>query len=179
MLTDVIREAPLRALYEFWRSHSAGGRQLPRRSNMDALDLPVVALPHAFIYEREDDGRIRCRLGGTRFAEDLGYEPTGGYLDERLNLPVFRRRLAFYADCLDTPRAVYFRGRMTPVGQEYRESGRLLLPVADIDGVARFVFGGMVVAHTPADSIADQEADTDGVLAVHLDDPIGRDVARG
>lgn len=177
LLTGYIREVPLQALYEHWRERTANGERLPGRADMDVLDLPVAALPHAFIYEREDDGRIRCRLGGTRFADDLGYEPTGGYLDERLSLPMFQRRLAFYADCLDGPRAVYFRGRMTPIGQEYRESGRLLLPVAGTDGTARFVFGGMVVAYTQAEAATDTGLEADGVLELHVDDPIGRDVA--
>lgn len=174
MLTGDIREDPLRTLYEHWWMQTANGDRLPRRADMDVLDLPVAALPHVFIYEREDGGRIRCRLGGTRFADDLGYEPTGGYLDERLSLPMFQRRLAFYADCLDAPRAVYFRGRMTPIGQEYRESGRLLLPVADTDGTARFVFGGMVVTPTAAETVTDNEIEADGVLELHLDDPIRR-----
>ncbi|EDP66862.1 hypothetical protein BAL199_17413 [alpha proteobacterium BAL199] len=176
MLTGFIREEPLQALYAHWRTSSKGGQRLPGRDEMDMLDLPVAVLPHAFIYEREDDGRFRCRLAGTRFTDDLGYEPTGLHLDAMLGSSLGRSRIALYDHCLSGPRACYYRARLTPIGHEHRESGRLLLPVADADGTPRFVFGGMLVAR-----IADadpEHAAPDGMIATHCDEPIGTDAGR-
>ncbi|EDP66860.1 hypothetical protein BAL199_17403 [alpha proteobacterium BAL199] len=170
MLAGFIREQPLHDLYVHWQAQSRSGRELPGRGGMDVLDLPKTVIPHAFIYEREQDGRFRCRLAGTRFTDDLGYEPTGAYLDTKLHSELGRRRLALYADCIAAPRAIYFRARMTPIGQEFRESGRLMLPVADDSGVARFVFGGMVVALLSSTSTVN--VDPDGIIETHLDSPI-------
>lgn len=171
MLTGFIPEEPLRDLYIHWRSGSADGLRLPGRDAMDMLELPVAALPHAFIYEREDDGRFRCRLAGTRFAEELGYEPTGQYLDTMLDTRPGRRRIELFVECTQAPRALYYRARMGVIGHEHRESGRLLLPVAGIDGRARFVFGGMMVARLASAVSAD--ADEGGMIEVHRDPPLG------
>jgi hypothetical protein len=176
MLTGFIREEPLQALYAHWRTSSKGGQRLPGRDEMDMLDLPVAVLPHAFIYEREDDGRFRCRLAGTRFTDDLGYEPTGLHLDAMLGSSLGRSRIALYDHCLSGPRACYYRARLTPIGHEHRESGRLLLPVADADGTPRFVFGGMLVARI-ADADPEHSA-PDGMIATHCDEPIGTDAGR-
>ncbi len=171
MLTAFIQEDPLRNLYTHWRSRSGDERRLPARSDMDMLDLPAAALPHAFIYEREDDGRFRCRLAGTRFVEELGYEPTGQHLDGMLDPVLGRSRILLYEESVGTPRAIYYRARMTPIGHEFRESGRLLLPVAGADGNPRFVFGGMMVLRLATASAA--HADADGMIEVHRGPPIG------
>lgn len=169
MLTGFIRERPLRDLYTHWRRQSRSG--LPGRDGMDVLDLPSDALPHAFIYERTDDGRFRCRLAGTRFVEDLGYDPTGHHLDDKLDPVLGRSRLALYEDCITAPRALYYRARLSPVRQAHRESGRLLLPVSDANGAAHFVFGGMVV--TRLSEIRSPAAAEDGMIEVHRDPAIG------
>lgn len=171
MLAGLIHEAPLRALYGVWWSRSAQGRRLPHRDEMDMLDLPAEALPHAFIYECESDGRFRCRLAGTRFVEELGYEPTGQYLDNMLDPVLGRSRIQLYEECVGVPHAIYYRARLTPIGHEHRESGRLLLPLAGTDGGARFVFGGMMVLRLATASLL--HADPDGMIEAHRGPPVG------
>jgi len=171
MLAGLIREAPLRDLYGVWWHRSVEGRRLPDRGEMDMLDLPAEALPHAFIYEHEHDGRFRCRLAGTCFVEELGYEPTGQYLDGMLDPVLGRSRVELYGECVGVPRAIYYRARLTPIGHEHRESGRLLLPVAGTDGCVRFVFGGMMVLQLAEASLVD--ADADGMIEVHRGPPVG------
>ena len=171
MLTGFIREESLRDLYVHWRACSADAHGLPGRGAMDMLALPGAVLPHAFIYEREADGRFRCRLAGPRFAEALGYEPTGQYLDSRLDTRPGRRRIELFVECLEVPRTLYYRARLGLIGHEHRESGRLLLPVADVDGTARFVFGGMMVARVA--TAVSVRADDGGMIEVHRDPPVG------
>ena len=168
MLTAFIREEPLRALYAHWRDRSENGRRPPGRDDMDMLNLPPTALPHAFIYEREASGRFKCRLAGTRFVDELGYEPTGRYLDEMLDPVLGQSRLELYEQSATTPCALYYRARLTPIGEEHRESGRLLLPVGDDP---RFVYGGMMVSRL---AVADSAvADVDGMIEMHRDPPVG------
>lgn len=176
MLSGFVPELPLRDLYLHWRLCSADGRTVPGRAAMDMLALPGVVLPHAFIYEREADGRFRCRLAGTRFAEELGYEPTGQYLDTRLDTRPGRRRIELFEECLDVPRALYYRARLGVIGHDHRESGRLLLPVAGGDGATRFVFGGMIVARVA--TAVSARADESGMIEVHRDPPIDGSTAR-
>lgn len=171
MLTGFIRESPLRELYAHWRKQGRNGRVLPDRRRMDMPDLPVAVLPHAFIYELTEDRRFRCRLAGTRFADDLGYDPTGRHLDEMMDPVLGRSRLALYEECVAAPLALYYRARLSPVGQEHRESGRLLLPVSDAHGSARFVFGGMIV--TRLAKARSEGAQTDGMIETHRDPAIG------
>ena len=176
MLTGFIREEPLRALYAHWRARSEDGRRLPRRADLDVLDWPTRLLPHAFIYEREAHGRFKCRLAGTRFAEELGYEPTGRYIDSRLDTRPGRRRIELFAECVEAPRALYYRARLGVIGHDHRESGRLLLPVADDDGTVRFVYGGMMVARI-ADAVS-ARADDGGMIEVHRAPPVVADAER-
>lgn len=178
MLTGFIREQQLRDLYDHWRRQSQDGRRLPRRGDMDMLGLPVSALPHAFIYERLDDGGFRCRLAGTRFVEDLGYNPTGRRLDTTMDPVLGRSRIALFEECVDGPRALYYRARLLPIGQEHREGGRLLLPVANPEGVPGFIFGGMIVTRLAATK--SPRAADDGMIEVHRDPTIGEaDVGSG
>lgn len=170
MLTGSIHEAPLREMFAHWRACSREGRCVPDRERMDMLDLPVSVLPHTFIYEREETGRFRCRLAGTRFAEELGYEPTGQYIDTRLDSRPGRRRIELFAECLEAPRALYYRARMGVIGYDHRESGRLLLPVTDPDGNVRFVFGGMMVARVA--TAVSARADDSGMIELHRGPPI-------
>lgn len=171
MLPSVIREKPLKEFYGIWRTRHGDDRRLPGRDGMDTLDLPKSVLPHAFIYEREADGRFRCRLAGTCLVEELGYEPTGKLLDDRLATARGRHRLALFVECATVPRALYYRARPGVIGREHRETGRLLLPVGDVNGAARFVFGEMMVARTAAAVM--ESTDNGGLIVVHRDLPLG------
>ena len=133
-------------------------------------------LPHAYICEREDGGRFKCRLTGTRFAEEFGYEPTGRYIDSKFDTRPGRRHIELFAECVQAPRALYYRARLGVTGHDHRESGRLLLPVADTDGTVRFVYGGMMVARL-ADAVS-ARADDGGMIEVHRSPPFVADAGR-
>lgn len=78
---DQIESDAIRQLYLYWRSKCVGGR-LPRRADIDPVDIPNL-MPNLIIADIEHDPfRVRYRLAGTKVVQMTGYEFTGKYLDE-------------------------------------------------------------------------------------------------
>lgn len=72
-----IPDAGLVELYDLWTRMRGELNRLPRRQEIDPLDLPRAVMPRMIVFEREPDGRVRCRLAGTAVAEVFGFEPGG------------------------------------------------------------------------------------------------------
>ena len=78
---DQIESTAIRELFDYWR-RKCGGRTLPRRRDIDPVDIPHL-MPRILITDIEHDPfRVRYRLVGTKVVEMTGYEFTGWYLDE-------------------------------------------------------------------------------------------------
>jgi hypothetical protein len=76
MISPIIRSA-----YRYGQTKCEGSH-LPRRRDIDPIDIPKV-LPHVSLVERDpDSGRMWYRLIGTALVDCLGFDCTGRYLDE-------------------------------------------------------------------------------------------------
>jgi hypothetical protein len=80
----------LDAFYRYWRSR-CGGRSMPSRADIDPIDIPPRLLPNLFLIDVVDGGaRFRYRLVGTDVVGTLGWDPTGGFVDEINQSPPYR-----------------------------------------------------------------------------------------
>ena len=80
--TPVGIDERLAAFYRYWRGR-CGERRMPRRADIDPIDMPPHLLPNVFLTDVVDGGaRFRYRLVGTAIVGTLGWDPTGGYVDE-------------------------------------------------------------------------------------------------
>lgn len=126
----------LRVVFRHWNS-ARGAQAMPARRSIDPLEMHQ-ALPRLWIYEREDDGLFRCRIAGEEINAAYG-RPIQGRLAREVIGPKF--------DEVVGPRfhyvlnnAAFYHGYSveSPSGQTIE---RICLPLADKDGVPRFVFG--------------------------------------
>jgi len=78
---QLANEPLLLALLDYWQERCAG-RAMPRRRDIDPLDMPARLLPHVQLVELGERGRLRLRLVGTAIVDALGKDATGRYLDE-------------------------------------------------------------------------------------------------
>ena len=60
----------------------APARAMPRRRDIDPLDMPARLLPHVELVELGERGRLRLALVGTAIVDALGKDATGRYLDQ-------------------------------------------------------------------------------------------------
>ncbi len=89
------RGPKLQQVYHYWRSKSRDGK-LPRRSDIDPIDIPRL-LPNLMIVEVvEDARRYVYRLVGTKEVEMRGRDPTGLSVIDGFLGPSFEDALSFY-----------------------------------------------------------------------------------
>ncbi|HZT52320.1 MAG TPA: PAS domain-containing protein [Stellaceae bacterium] len=86
MQPAALRDDPnLAALLRYWE-RKRGGRAMPRRRDIDPLDMPPGLLPHLELVEIAQ-GRLRYRLVGTAIVDAMGRDATGRFLDQVLAGP--------------------------------------------------------------------------------------------
>lgn len=84
MLPADFRDDPqLAALLDYWE-RKRGARAMPRRTDIDPLDMPTRLLPFLELIELGEGGRLRYRLIGTAIVDAMGRDATGRYLDQVL-----------------------------------------------------------------------------------------------
>jgi hypothetical protein len=99
----------LGALVAYWES-KRGNRPMPRRRDIDPLEMPVRLLPFVQLIEVGEGGRLRFRLIGTAIVDAMGRDATGRYVDavlkgdhlhfvERYCATAFRAKRPVYGRC--------------------------------------------------------------------------------
>jgi len=71
----------LTALLTYWEK-KRGTRVMPRRRDIDPLEMPTRLLPYLQLIELGERGRLRFRLIGTAIVDAMGRDATGRYLDD-------------------------------------------------------------------------------------------------
>ena len=134
----------LQTLFQYWQARRLG-RSLPRRSDIDVLDLRAC-LGHLIVIDVGDEARsLTYRLFGTRISAAVGFDPTGFDLmqgglaeDDHMLLP-YRT-----AARLRTP--VYCVNRLAGPGWNRRWE-RLVLPLSRDDrAVTQLLIGAYPAA---------------------------------
>lgn len=166
-----LTDAGLVGLYDHWMALRTDLGRLPRRSEIDPLDLPPAALPGMLILERGADQRFLCRLAGTRVRESFGFEVTGKYLDELMPAGAAALRAEIYQTVLEQRSALFCRMRFSVPGREFVASDRLYVPVLNDEteeasilvSAQRYVMSSEIVGNP----------DRNGVYVLIVDDTPG------
>jgi hypothetical protein len=86
IVTSSITDPRLQSLYRHWLD-KRHGRAMPRRADIDPLEIPGAVWPHVMILDIVHEGgvpRFRYRRAGAVFWRAMGREPTGLFVDEVL-----------------------------------------------------------------------------------------------
>ncbi len=104
------RSAAVVACYEYWlqkRAHA--GRCLPGRQHLDPVEMKGF-LEHVVLFDVVPDGvynRFRHRLIGTHFAEVLGRDVTGMYIEHSGSLEIFDEVYRRFSTVVDEKALAY------------------------------------------------------------------------
>ena len=135
------RDWKVAALWDYWIGVWQRCGRMPRRSDIDPIDIPKL-LPNVWMVDYEQaGGRYRYRLIGTAVTRAWDGDITGRYLDEEIpNLAEtpLGRELAMV---VNAGRAVWRRAEptWTPAPQDVVGIERLALPLAAADGAVAMV----------------------------------------
>ena len=120
----------VRELYLYWRGKCRDGR-LPRRTDIDPLDIPRL-LPYLTIVEVvEDERRYVYRLVGTKEVEIRGQDPTGKSVAEAYYGPSVEEAHGFYNEVVATAQPVYDDSPFVGPDGRYNDDELLFLPLAE------------------------------------------------
>jgi hypothetical protein len=121
----------IRRLYDYWLGKGGAEGHIPRRSDVEPLEL-VEILPNLTIIEAVG-GRWRYRLIGTRIVEFVGRDSTGRYFDE---LEFERKEPFWYRRYTKVFAGEVLQGRdvMHWVGRDYISYYWIGLPLLTADG---------------------------------------------
>ena len=135
---DSLSQEYMRALYDYW-CQARGAAALPPVAALDAMRLPIAALPYLAVLEVEPSPlRFRARLIGTRVAEALGVDHTGLYMDE---IPGTTEQLQRMTWCARTRRPYLVDASITFAPRDYKRYQTLALPFGDASlDVRRILF---------------------------------------
>ncbi|HVZ02454.1 MAG TPA: PAS domain-containing protein [Dongiaceae bacterium] len=124
--------AGLLPLYQYWDS-KRGGRKMPRRSDIDPVEL-VPFLPRLMIVDVVDDERRYVyRLVGTREVEARGRDPTGQAVGDAFIGSSREKVLANYDRVLMTGRPYIDTGTVVTVADKLDDSQVIFLPISEDD----------------------------------------------
>jgi hypothetical protein len=145
----------LRRLYDYW-SAKRGGRKLPRRRDIDPVELPAKLLPHLLlqdVYFETDRVRFRYRLVGQHFQDQIGRYVTWTYSDVALApLGTYARYvIELFADSVRAETPSYSENIYIPTGQRAATlTKRLILPLSSDGRTVDKVLSGHVFEYPGA-----------------------------
>jgi len=135
-----ISDDRLRAGHEYWR-RKAAGRRMPRRGDLDPIEIPRL-LPHVMLVEVAE-GRYRYRLIGTENERAQGINATGCFIDDVLKGPEYKTHvIGLYDTVVRERRPVYSEMLfLSPeIGAIERHTKVLFMPLSDDGEAVNLVF---------------------------------------
>jgi len=127
--------------YDYW-AKKAAGRQMPRRADIDPIDIPRL-LPDVMLVDVAEGGRYRYRLIGTGNTQAHGMNATGRYLDEVLPGREYKAHvLGLYDESVRNRRALYSECLFMSAARNApeRHTKVLFLPLSEDGDVVNIVF---------------------------------------
>ena len=132
---DHLRHPKLRRLAAYWLERR-GSRELPRRADIDPVDVPWALLDIALYDHVAEVGRFRCRVAGQRVTEMIGVPMQGRFLDEILPERLYAVVGQRYARMIQERAIVHSHGAVYGAHGKSSQGERLVLPLGDDDGRA-------------------------------------------
>lgn len=135
---------PLREVREYWAG-KCGVRPMPRRQDIDPLELPRSHMPYLSVLEVLSGGDdFRFRLLGTGITDLLGRDSTGKTVREVYAAADSEMRqwmLDVYQAVVTHKRPVLKRGSLRMVQKEYIDFEALHLPLSEDGEHVSMLFG--------------------------------------
>jgi hypothetical protein len=152
-VADLVPNPLLNQLYQYWRS-KRGTRRMPRRADIDPLEIPADIWPHTMlldvIWEGSQTSRFRYRRVGEVFWRDTPHDPTGHFIDEVLPEQAGYRQyvVGIYQEMTQRRAAMYTASSFTLEGRpEPAVTQRVSLPLSNDDETVNMVLAAHAFEH--------------------------------
>jgi hypothetical protein len=124
----------VRRLYDYWCGLCESGGGLPRRKDMDPMDIADILRWIWMVDVHRDPLRFKFRLFGTAHVETMGTERTGQWIDEAF--PEFPTSVGYadYVSVAEELKPSYRKGPAHYHVPDYKTIERIMLPLVDEDG---------------------------------------------
>lgn len=135
--------AELGRLHDHWL-RIRGERKMPRREDLDPLDIPDL-LPYVALIDVEcAPRRFRWRLIGTHITRAMGRDRTGNYFDEAYSGKVLDDLMAVYERVVQSRTPIRHFGRPTFADKAYSNYESTHLPFSESDESVDIILVGLV-----------------------------------
>ncbi|WP_420417627.1 PAS domain-containing protein [Pacificispira sp.] len=141
---DSLSGAEMRDLFDYWNAARDNGATMPRRADIDPLEIPKTLLPYLYIVIVEADGGYRFRLAGTRMAEVFKHDVTGKRLEQVLEAHDLKNAVRSYGRVVQSAAPWYSRVTYKVDGVSGILYQRLTLPLGE-GGVVTHLLGGLTI----------------------------------
>jgi|SRR5579864_1410049 len=131
---DSLDDPLQRQMYDYWQRKRVG-RRMPRRRDIDPVDIPRL-LPNILISEvvpSSGRARYRYRLAGTAIVRAFGRDPTGHFADDLTNGAYRDFIMGLHRTVSEERRALFCESRYLAQREYHMVAKRLLLPVSEDD----------------------------------------------
>jgi len=132
----------LGTLLSYWEK-KRGSRAMPRRRDIDPLELPPALWPHLELVERDAGGRLRWRLIGTAVVDAMGLDATGRLLADVLAGEYLRFAERCHETVRTSRRPAYCRCRLRHGASGDIALHRLAVPLSEDDAVVSMILSAL------------------------------------
>lgn len=120
-----------------------GGRAMPRRADIDPVDIPQL-LPNLQLIEVSDGGRrFRYRLVGTALVTAFGAEYTGKFLDELFDGVRLENASRVLRAVVSGSVPIFLRNSYGTTKTVEMVANRLYMPLSEDGGTVSRIFGAL------------------------------------
>jgi hypothetical protein len=128
-------------VYSYW-SEKRGDRPYLLWPEVDPVEMPRRALPHLIVAEKLPDGDFFYRLTGTRVDDLIGVVTQGKRLSQ-LPLDRCEELRGDFQSVIENAEPQVFRFPISTAANRYRETTRVVLPVASTAGRVDMILGAV------------------------------------
>lgn len=119
----------IRKIYEYWESKRPGSGEMPRRRDVDPIELSDLLRWLWMVDIQETPLRFKYRLMGTKHVEAIGFDPTGMWIDEAFPAFVSGPGFADYKFMAEHAQPSYRKGPAHYHVADYKNLERIMLPL--------------------------------------------------
>jgi hypothetical protein len=120
----------LEALLDYWRQQRRG-HAMPRRRDIDPVDIPKLLANLQLIDVVDDGARFRYRLIGTAIVAAFGSDATGKYIDEILAGNRLAAAEQHYRRTCETRHPYFVRNKYTTTKDLDITASRVIAPLSE------------------------------------------------
>lgn len=144
-----VRNDPVLGLALAYWERTKGDRTMPRKQDIDPVDIPARILPHLQVIEVLGQGEaFKYRLVGTEVSKTFGQEYSGKRPEEFLPPDRAQFITAVYRECWERREPLFARNKYIDArGSDLLIASRLYMPLSDDGRSVNYIFAALTFGY--------------------------------